>query len=235
MKKLSLALMAGVLFSSVAHAELVSTDWLSEGDSKATLDTKTGLEWLDLSVTRGKSVDQVQALLNTDYSGWKIANEQQVFELLENSLSFINFDIDERNSATSTSSYSISQTNKFISLFGEFRSSNALSANGYFIANNTGESRVQAARATYFWASYGDPAKVNVSFDTTSTGYTSDSKYHTIGLFLVSTGGATLSSINNPSINLDENGVPAIASVPLSASIGFLGLALLAGSRRKKQ
>lgn len=235
MNKFGLALAVGVLFSSAAQAELVSTDWLANNDSKATLDTKTGLEWLDLSETRGKSVAQVQALLNTEYSGWKIANEQQVFELFENSLSFINFDIDERNIAQSDASYAMSETNKFINFLSEFRSSNALSAKGYFIRNKDGVQDVVVAGAVYYWQTYFQDQKASISFDMTQSGYDENKVYSTTGVFLVSTGGTTLSSIQDPSINLDENGVPAIASVPLSASIGFLGLALLAGARRKKQ
>ena len=39
----------GLLFAPAARAELVERDWLAPGDGLLTLDTSTGLEWLDLS------------------------------------------------------------------------------------------------------------------------------------------------------------------------------------------
>ncbi len=235
MNKVGLFLAAGAIFSSAAQAELVSTDWLVEGDSKATLDTKTGVEWLDLSETKGKSIAQVQALLDTTYSGWHLATKRQVFDLFANSFSFVDFDYGARNVGVSESNYAISETTNFISKFGSFRTSNAEQVNGLFLNNEVEESGVSSASAVYFWRTYYRDQKVNIGLDMTSASYTVNNNFSTLGVYLVSYGGTTLSSINDPSINLDENGAPAIASVPLTASVGFLGLALLAGARRKKQ
>jgi len=235
MSKFGLALAVGFLFSSAAQAELVSTDWLVNNDSKATLDTKTGIEWLDLSETRGKSIAQVQALLDTTYSGWTLATERQVFDLFVNSFSFYDFDYDTKNIVVSESNGEISETLDFISKFSSYRTSNAEQASGYFLKDESEGSSASSASATYFWKTNWQNRKVNVVFDINSAGYDVNNNYTTTGVYLVSTGGTTLSSINDPSINFDENGIPAIASVPLSASVGFLGLALLAGARRKKQ
>lgn len=66
------------LSSISANAALVATDWLADNDSKATLDTDTGIEWLKLDNTDYKSIMQVQSDLDTTYQGWRLPNESEV-------------------------------------------------------------------------------------------------------------------------------------------------------------
>lgn len=61
------------------------------------------------------------------------------------------------------------------------------------------------------------------------------------GVYLVSDGGTTLSSISNPNLNINNPNAPvnqvpdAPADVPVNAGFGLLGLALMAlGLRRRK-
>lgn len=61
--------LASIAFN--ANAAFVTTYWQVAGDKKATLDTETGLEWLDLTQTDGKSYSEVSALLSTTLSGWR--------------------------------------------------------------------------------------------------------------------------------------------------------------------
>jgi hypothetical protein len=64
---------------------------------------------------------------------------------------------------------------------------------------------------------------------TNNTNYSNDA----FGVYLVSDGGTTLSSINDPSLNANNANAPA--SVPLPATAALLGLGLLGfGARRKK-
>lgn len=93
---LALVVMVG-LMSLGANAALVSTDWKTAGDGKATLDTQTGIEWLDLSVTDGLTIGQVKSLLPTTYAGWRLPTPEEVFTMLSN--------------ATGTFRYSQTQSN----------------------------------------------------------------------------------------------------------------------------
>ena len=63
MKKVILALS---LISSAAHGALVEHDLYTAGDNLITLDTKTGIQWLDLTATTNLSYNDILA----DAGGW---------------------------------------------------------------------------------------------------------------------------------------------------------------------
>lgn len=67
-----------------AQAELVVTDWETEGDELIVIDTDTGYKWLNLAYTAGVSIDQVSSELATTYSGWKLATYDDVLTLMRN-------------------------------------------------------------------------------------------------------------------------------------------------------
>lgn len=67
---LSVAFIALSLSSSFAHASFVHTDWKSTGDKKTTLDTSTGIEWLKLTETAGRSINDIKARFSTDLTDW---------------------------------------------------------------------------------------------------------------------------------------------------------------------
>ena len=75
---------ACLLFSLSAQAELVSADWLNSGDSLSTIDTISGLTWLDLTITQGQSYDSVVVRLGTDLSDWRLATAAEVYALIDN-------------------------------------------------------------------------------------------------------------------------------------------------------
>lgn len=83
---LYIALLSLTLLLPTAKAELVNADWKASNDQLAFVDTLTGQEWLDLSVTKGMSVLNVMANLNDGglFSGWRIANTSEVVSLLTN-------------------------------------------------------------------------------------------------------------------------------------------------------
>ncbi len=72
--------------STSVNAELVSYDWLTEGDGNVTLDTQTGLLWLDLDVTADLSYYQVKFSLenNSSYEGFRFATADEVRALADN-------------------------------------------------------------------------------------------------------------------------------------------------------
>lgn len=55
----AIALAAIVLHTTCARASFIDLDWNNQNDGRITLDTMTGLEWLDLSATIGRSYDEV--------------------------------------------------------------------------------------------------------------------------------------------------------------------------------
>ena len=65
MRRFILALILGVFVGS-AHAALVSEDLDVSGDGLLTLDTETGLHWLNFSATKGFTANQVLV----DTGGW---------------------------------------------------------------------------------------------------------------------------------------------------------------------
>lgn len=54
----SFILLASFL-SAGANADLIQTDWKSTGDGLASIDTTSGIEWIDLSLTRNYSIDSI--------------------------------------------------------------------------------------------------------------------------------------------------------------------------------
>lgn len=66
--------------ATVANANLIHEDWRSAGDSLVTVDTHSGLEWLNFSqATIGH--DQIRAELTTNYSGFRFATASELLEL----------------------------------------------------------------------------------------------------------------------------------------------------------
>jgi hypothetical protein len=71
------ALLMGI-WAGPASAELVSQDLLATGDGLITLDTSSGAQWLDFSLTRGLSLEEVLALDLVSAQGFRLASEEQV-------------------------------------------------------------------------------------------------------------------------------------------------------------
>jgi len=71
--------------STSVNAELVSYDWLTEGDGDVTLDTETGLLWLDLDVTGDLYYSSVNYYLENDsrYEGFRFATADEVRALAD--------------------------------------------------------------------------------------------------------------------------------------------------------
>jgi len=86
-----MALVAATLaFSPASQAAVVSVDWQTAGDNLITLDTNTGLNWLDLDVTANLSYSTVLGQLGTggQFEGWRFATNAEVVAL------WANFNID---------------------------------------------------------------------------------------------------------------------------------------------
>lgn len=91
MKFKKLLLGATIALASLgANAELITTDWLSEGDNQAVLDTNSGITYLQLNNT----TETMQNILNKMVSGgtlqgWSFANRYQIDSLWENGTHYV--------------------------------------------------------------------------------------------------------------------------------------------------
>ncbi|WP_425404302.1 hypothetical protein [Hwanghaeella sp.] len=77
-----------------ARAELVNADWRVRGDKLLTRDTETGLEWLNIEQTYGRSRAEVKELFGVDqeFEGFRFATLNEFETLLKNAGIPLNFD-----------------------------------------------------------------------------------------------------------------------------------------------
>lgn len=192
-------------FSS--HAGFIATDWKASGDKKATLDTDTGLEWLDINLTKGKSINEVSLLIdNGTYSGWRLPSKAEVVQLMANFYP---------NPAISGSQLA-TKTAEFAGLFGVtyFNSNNSVWSYALYKDTDAGPNRIGYAGSRYH-------ADQGIVYPTTLASFMGfSSGYAQYGVFLVSDGGVTLSSINDPSINANNPSSPANANQPDVSDVG---------------
>lgn len=115
-----------------ARAELVEVDWIPEsGDRALTRDTRTNLDWLDLTVTEGRSMNQILS----GYGGWvgagfRYATVAEVREL------FSSAGLAE-GSYSSSLKTEIKQAQLLINLLGSTYASNPPSAGNPFGQQST--------------------------------------------------------------------------------------------------
>lgn len=76
------AIVSLMFLSMTADAAFQKTDWSNVGDELVTIDTSTGVEWLNLAATDNKSIEQVRAELLTTYSGWRLPTNDEVSALM---------------------------------------------------------------------------------------------------------------------------------------------------------
>lgn len=239
--------LSSIAFS--ANAAFVSTDWQVAGDKKATLDTETGLEWLDLTQTDGKSYVEVSALLSTTLSGWRFPTPSEVHQMMASFFSVLTgYEDSVYNVKKSTPQGSGEHANGplFRSLFGHtytyYQSGNDWSYASYGLFKNDDGTIVMSGehRRNYWNGSY---YSIYHNYDLNAASNVTDvTRYVNGGYFLVSDGGVTLSSINDPQLNVNNPKSPVnqqpvndVAS-PLFGMAGFGFLLMVAGSfvRRKK-
>ena len=160
---------------------LYSVDWKSAGDNRVFLDTKTGIEWLKLSETSAKSVATVESEISTLYNGWRIATMDEV----ENLIAYID------HIAWRADNYQVTLDKNQALAFKD-------SIGGYL-----GKYYLNSTQVTFAGVYTGG---THVYFNRWGMTPSSVSAYYTVpasdtGVFLVSEGGTTYSSQNNPAIN----------------------------------
>jgi hypothetical protein len=130
MKKLFISFIAVLSFS--ANADFIERDWRNSGDKLITLDTVSGLEWLDLSYTANPIIPNTLAnvyrrtkstvelgyeFLNYDLTEWRVASQEEVKVLLSHAFPTLPVPFDEFRLAHGPS-IEWSQKQNFIELFG---------------------------------------------------------------------------------------------------------------------
>lgn len=72
-----------LILSTSVNADLIDIDWNVANDSALLLDTSSGLQWLDLSVTANQSFNEVQTQLQSGgaYDGFRYATHSEVLHL----------------------------------------------------------------------------------------------------------------------------------------------------------
>lgn len=214
-KFLVIATLAAGLISTQANAAFISTDWKTTGDALATLDTETGLEWLDLTYTVGKSLNDIEQTMQLDLAGWRLATQNEVIALwakaMGRELSDTRFNL--RNIGDPLGA-----------LLGSVVEAGLLYTVGITYSNS-------GSLTDFGTSSYGGGSYYNLW----NSGYNINSRSTTRGFYLVSDGGVTLSSISDPTINANNPNAP-INMADVSAPTGLAGaglLMLMLGARRK--
>lgn len=232
---LSALILATGLISAQANAAFVETDWKAQGDGLATLDTDTGIEWLDVSETYNLTLEQINSRLSADLSGWRYATFDEVVNMVS---SFFGSPSSSWVSQTMPSLDSTAEErNLWRSLFGT-----STIGDGAWDGISLGAVRKDAANDA-LWSlfgayRYGNDVTYVVPVTGNSYSYSAQNGFS--GYFIVSDGGTTLSSINNPNLNINNPNAPvnqapdATADVPVHAGFGLLGLVLMAFGLRRR-
>ena len=168
----------------------VNTDVTTSGDKLAVLDTKTGLEWLNLKETYNNSYSDVTSRLLSDLEGWRYPTESEVLDFHSRILGNTNLYLTRW-----TDSYSGSVSNTDIQNYTNiiertYRVSSGRSYKGAFKQDDN------SSQCLSFYVSTTVYSGIS-GYDVCSYDDNGSSNY---GFYLISTG-VTLSAQENPGIN----------------------------------
>lgn len=199
MKEITLALtivLSTLSFS--ATADFSKTDWKTTGDNAAILDSVSGLEWLSFRHTDGKSIDYVMQNLDSVYTGWRPPTTLELADMLNRV-----FPVTFTDGVTTVmSSMNGPEGKAFAALFGDTKdyTTDAFSRGLILDAGDV-------VRYAGVW--YNKQAQYNnYSLSYLAGSYTQTFAHDNYAVFLVSDGGTTLSSINDPTINVNNPMAP---------------------------
>jgi len=246
MKKVIVAT-ALLLTVNAASAGLIRVDLSSAGSQGVTLDTDTGIEWLGLSNTLGMSMNEAL----TAFSGWRVATQFEVGTVINKVLAgeaYENFfgsalqsGYGQIDYGSSRNSYYVQFTNKMHSVFQGGNTAPASDgrflrvADGLHINDVTGgliRSGTTIASNRYYQRIYFNRG-LGISLPDIM-----DYKRADASVFLVSDGGRSFASLQDPTINANNANAPINNATAVSepGALALLGLGLmgLAVSRKRK-
>jgi hypothetical protein len=218
-------IVACLLSTSVVNAEIVETDWKDNGDSLVTLDTETGIEWLDLTQTDGMSINQAENLLSSTFSGWRLPTRTEVTEMMVNA--FPNQAAFVQGGGSFAGTTFDDEADSFRGLFGHTHADSTFDYTFGLYKNDDGQtnsvilSGVQDRRGNNNVSLYSNHNMANTY------------SYSSIvfGVYLVSDGGTTLSSQLNPSMNSNNANYVAVSAPAL---LGLISLGLFGFAARRR-
>lgn len=235
--RLKNTLLATALLLSVttAQAALVETDWNNAGDGLATLDTDTGIEWLDLTQTLGLTINQTEGLLSSTFDGWRLPTRAEVTQMmviaLPSQAAWVEASLLQPNGSyqSLTDPTVGSEVNNFIAFFGATYDWASATGSVGMVKNDPG----QAFSVIHSGVQdrHSDGAKRLWSNDDLVNDY--DWYASSFGVYLVSDGGTTLSSQLDPSLNSNNANAPT-TDVSSPALLGLIGLGLLGFASRRR-
>jgi hypothetical protein len=211
-------ILAALLLSANASAELLHTDWQSAGDGQVTFDSDTGIEWLKLLHTSGWSINNVSAQTGVGgaFEGWRLPTQAEV-----------------RAHMTVLTGREFGTTQLYSEDLGtrqhlqEFLGLSGTSDRYAYGLHVMDDNRVLMSGLYVPAYSYSQYYHSAYSHSYTSSAY---------AVFLVSDGGASYSSLQDPSMNVNNPRSASYGMSDVSTPVALGGLALLAlGGWRRRQ
>jgi hypothetical protein len=242
---LKVVLFAALSVSTSVSAGFVHLDWKVAGDGKATLHQETGIEWLKLPNTNKKSINEVISELATTYAGWRMPTNTEVEVMIQAiwgpALNVAIGALEARGGSYLDGAY------RFSNMMGNSNYSTSMNLGMYIDEDNmvtrTGSYTNGTSYSWVYGLEYIQSNSQDLKFNTPY--FPTD----VFGVFLVSDGGVTLSSINDPTINANNpaapvntvtvppiepvNNVTPVNNVPVGGLLfGLMGAFLLSIRRR---
>lgn len=210
--------LALLMLSSQALADFEIQDWKTAGDNNVTIDNSTGLSWLNLLATTGKTMAQVKGELSTTYAGWRLANESEVAQLLSN---IWGFDMGYITEIEARSGAYLSGAKRFNSLMGKYSNTYKWTFGYVYDSDNSGVLRVVGT--------YVDDPSYSWTLGVNTTVTTTEDKIHTFtnasysyirGVYLVHD---TASSVKPEPEQPPTSNVDAPSAFAALSMVGLLG------------
>lgn len=228
MKILKIAIVLSLASLSFAsNSEMLSIDYKTEGDNKVTLDSETGIEWLDLTVTNRLSINTLRSMLHNELVGWRFPTVDEVTTFFKNSLPSQELTGSPLNQMIRDDGPELNKLGQYLG-YNHIYNGRETTYGLYINDNNNDFNGTEVLMA-------GVRTDENIShrlYLNSNTSLNKDSIHSNYGVFLVSDGGYSISSIKNPELNANNPNSPA--NVPLSASFTLLSIGILFSLRRKK-
>jgi hypothetical protein len=102
---------------SVSNAGLINSDYLSAGDNLAAYDASQSLNWLDLSVSEGWTINNWASNVQQN-EGWRLATNTEVENMLVSMFTTVNA-LNISSQSFVTASATALEINNFSSVFGQ--------------------------------------------------------------------------------------------------------------------